>query len=891
MSEDSSKNTGFVAPSLEELVPLFPAYEIESFIAQGGMGAVYKATQKSLDRPVAIKILPIEFGNDPQFRASFEAEAKAMARLNHPNLISVYDFGDIEGMLYIVMEFVQGKALYYSSHKKAIDPKVAFEIVSTVCRGLGHAHRGGIIHRDIKPANILLDTDATPKIGDFGLAQPVDRNEEGGLVFGTPGYTAPEIFQEGNEVDERSDIFSVGALLYELISGKQPEKDTYSMSTGTDPRIDTIIIKATHPDPNLRHKNVDELADELDALLPKLSGPKFSTAAPVSTPAFSPPPPVLTSSKQKSGGLSFVFILLMLVGAAGATYYAFSGNDRGRPNTPANEPEKVQKPSKPDNDKRNVRNKPKPNQQKPPKRDRPKPAPDMPKPKPAPVVPDKPEETPLQALARLAPALKEGKRDEFPPETVKTENAAYFLVKQNMTWDEARNFAATHGAHLAILDSPEKLKWFHGNFKSPTPVWLGASDSGFEKGWAWDNGKEVAQSLWAPNSPDNKTDQSPNGEDFAAISKDDPVLEDRFRLEKLPVLLEWYLDGKTPASLDAQLARTGQALNAKRRPTFPSGTFNVGGSRFLLVEREVSWEDAQIIASNAGGHLAVPSNKTEAAFLSLQTRSQLKEEHSCWIGGRRSPETPAIWQFVTGEVFTFISWHETQPDNESEDRLVLKKLNGNIGASDESVTGFDTTHFFVEWSRPSMRNMPTTTGFDERESELLKALEEVRDKVRGRYGRNYRKYKKKRDDIIEDFVENTITEINNTERLAAPIKARLVEGVKKYIDENRLPDNLPPMTPPKIKRDLEKAQKELKELDEENGPDFEEAKEAYLKELLETANSVVKKGEETKAKMLILENTVTEGDDERFKRILRGEKVPLPEEPKEEEEDEGDDDE
>ena len=285
MAEDESNPTEFVAPTLEELEPLFPAYELEAFIAQGGMGAVYKARQKSLDRSVAIKILPREFGDDPQFRSSFEAEAKAMARLNHPNLISVYDFGDIDGMLYIVMEFVHGKALYYSAHNRAIDPAVALEMVSTISRGLAHAHQGGIIHRDIKPANILLDADAKPKIGDFGLAHPVGRGEDEGLVFGTPGYTAPEIFQNGTEVDQRSDIFSVGALLYELICGRHPEANSHSMTTGIDPRIDKILKKATNANPNLRYPNAGELADDLDNLIPMLGGPQFTT-----TPTVTPNP-------------------------------------------------------------------------------------------------------------------------------------------------------------------------------------------------------------------------------------------------------------------------------------------------------------------------------------------------------------------------------------------------------------------------------------------------------------------------------------------------------------------------------------------------------------------------------------------------------------------------
>ena len=171
--DTSTPDLSFQAPDIAELQPLFSAYEIHGFVAQGGMGAVYSARQISLDRPVAIKILPRQFGTDAQFRDSFESEAKAMARLNHPNLIGVYDFGDADGMLFIIMELVEGKSLYHSAHGKAIEQKEAARIVSGICRGLAHAHQHGILHRDIKPGNILLGSGAVPKIGDFGLARLV----------------------------------------------------------------------------------------------------------------------------------------------------------------------------------------------------------------------------------------------------------------------------------------------------------------------------------------------------------------------------------------------------------------------------------------------------------------------------------------------------------------------------------------------------------------------------------------------------------------------------------------------------------------------------------------------------------------------------------------------
>jgi len=884
MADDQSNSTEFVAPSLEDLAPLFPAYELEAFIAQGGMGAVYKARQKSLDRSVAIKILPREFGDDPQFRASFEAEAKAMARLNHPNLISVYDFGDIEGMLYIIMEFVQGKALYYSAHNKAIDPAVALDLVSTISRGLAHAHRGGIIHRDIKPANILLDTDAKPKIGDFGLAHPVDRGKDEGLVFGTPGYTAPEIFQDGIDVDQRSDIFSVGALLYELLCGRHPEPHSHGMTTGIDPRIDAIIKKATHSNPNLRYSDVDQLANDLDELIPRLGGPKFATA-----PAAAPSPalggsPVLSSSQQKSGVASFVVILLLLLGGGAAAFYLIGKEpEKPRTETPDKEPDATPEPAKEPKNKNRPKKKPSEDRQKMAAREKPA------KPKPEVPEPAKPEETPLESLTRLSEPLTEGKRDEFPVGTVKGEKAAYFLLTKNMTWDEANHFASQHGANLALLPTTGDLAWFHENFKTPGPVWIGASDSGFENKWFWNDGSDVDTKLWVENSPDDRTTDNPNGEDFGAISPETPQLEDHHRLQKFPALLEWKLDGSTPASLDAQLARTGEALNNKRTPIFPSGTYNVGGSRFLLVKKGVSWDEASLIASNAGGHLAVPSNDKEASFMALTLKSALADRGSCWIGGKRDESLPEIWKYVTGEAFTFITWLEGQPDNdeENENYLVIRKEGDALGANDEDRNGTDTNHFFIEWSVPALRNMPRASANDLDDSELLAALEELRDKIRGRHGREYRKFRRKYDDVVQDFLKDTITAINNQERLPAPIKAGLVEEVKKYLEKNELPKTLPPGAPERLKRKLTDAQEEAKTLQKEYEEDFKEAMQDYLELLIDTANDVLKNGEEAKGKIFILENTVTKDNTDRFDQIMDNKKVPLPEKPAEENGEEG----
>lgn len=323
---DSHEPAGFIAPEPADLAPLFPGYEIQNLIATGGMGAVYCAVQKSLDRTVALKILPMEFSKDAAFCKGFETEAKAMARLNHPNLIGVYDFGEVNGMLYIVMEFVPGLSIHHSAHGRTIDPAEAIRLISAICNGLAHAHENGIIHRDIKPSNVLLDLNAQPKIGDFGLARPIERKvEEGEEIFGTPHYTAPEAVNSPHSVDHRADIFSVGVMLHELLTGKLPADDPRpaSLIARCDVRFDAIIKRATQPLPAARFASADEMAKSLLAIA------KSSVSRPRG--AAGPPRPKVRRpghavARKKSSSLPGVLMLLLAIGIGGYSFNHFQKN-------------------------------------------------------------------------------------------------------------------------------------------------------------------------------------------------------------------------------------------------------------------------------------------------------------------------------------------------------------------------------------------------------------------------------------------------------------------------------------------------------------------------------------------------------------------------------------
>src|SRR6202795_2821482 len=216
------------------------SYEIVAPIGAGGMGEVYRARDKKLDRDVAIKVLPQSVAADPDTLARFEREAKAVAALSHQNILAIHDFGNQDGVAYAVMELLEGETLRGKLDAGPIPQKQAVDYAQQVAKGLSAAHEKGIVHRDLKPENLFVSKDGHLKILDFGLAKRVESvapgqetsaptgsgHTEPGTVMGTAGYMSPEQVK-GFQVDHRSDIFSFGAILYELLSGvKAFKRDT-----------------------------------------------------------------------------------------------------------------------------------------------------------------------------------------------------------------------------------------------------------------------------------------------------------------------------------------------------------------------------------------------------------------------------------------------------------------------------------------------------------------------------------------------------------------------------------------------------------------------------------------------------------------------------------------
>jgi len=267
-------------PSPEELASQFPHLEIKRLIGHGGMGAIYQARQTSLDRDVAVKIIHREISSNPAFIERFEREARALAKLSHPNIVTIFDFGrTTDGLAFLVMEYIDGINLRQAIDSMPIEPEEAIETVSKTCRALQYAHGKGVVHRDIKPENILLGEDGSVKIADFGIAKIAEPNVRSQItrtrqVLGTPQYLAPEQIESPNEVDHRVDIFSLGVVFYELLTRQLPLghfDPPSAIDSRIDPRIDAIVLRTLSRKPSQRYQDAQHILDDLAQLRPKTS--------------------------------------------------------------------------------------------------------------------------------------------------------------------------------------------------------------------------------------------------------------------------------------------------------------------------------------------------------------------------------------------------------------------------------------------------------------------------------------------------------------------------------------------------------------------------------------------------------------------------------------------
>jgi serine/threonine-protein kinase len=286
-------------------------YELEQLVGSGGMSSVYKAHDRLLDRRVALKILHEFYGGDNEHVERFRREARAVAQLSHPNIVTVIDRGESDGRQYIVFELIEGASLKQLVEERGPLPVTeALELAIGVARALAFAHERGLVHRDVKPQNVLLNGDGRPKVTDFGIARSLDIEHgmtQTGTVLGTSNYIAPEQ-ASGERVDEQSDVYSLGVVLFELLTGEVPFSGDNFVSIalrhvnepppsvldrrGDVPRrVAAAVDRALAKDPRDRFPSMDAFAAELEACLAALPSESAGEDATLITRPLPQPPP------------------------------------------------------------------------------------------------------------------------------------------------------------------------------------------------------------------------------------------------------------------------------------------------------------------------------------------------------------------------------------------------------------------------------------------------------------------------------------------------------------------------------------------------------------------------------------------------------------------------
>lgn len=282
------------ALSPTELAPYFPQLEIIECLGRGGMGVVYKARQKTLNRFVALKLLAPERVRDAQFAERFTREAQALAALSHPNIVTIHDFGQTGGFYFLLMEFVDGMNLRQLLRARKFTPEEALGIVPPLCDALQFAHDRGIVHRDIKPENLMLDKAGRVKVADFGIAKMLGTANGSGhggaaapenatqTAMGTPNYSAPEQRTDPQRVDSRADIYSLGVVFYELLTGELPGKriEPPSRKVQIDVRLDEVVLRALEKKPEFRYQQASEIKTMVETIVATKPNPGTTPAQP-----------------------------------------------------------------------------------------------------------------------------------------------------------------------------------------------------------------------------------------------------------------------------------------------------------------------------------------------------------------------------------------------------------------------------------------------------------------------------------------------------------------------------------------------------------------------------------------------------------------------------------
>lgn len=491
-------------PTPDELAALLPQYRFERMLAQGGMGAVYAAEQISLGRPVAIKVLSRESSADGPYRERFVTEARLLGRLRHPNIVDVHDFGEAGGLLYIVMELLEGRTLLARIHRQPplTQPEIV-RIAVQICDALAAAHAHGVVHRDVKPENIFLDDSLHVKLGDFGIARPRearDADDPDGYRMATPEYAAPEMFDFARPVDHRADIFSLGVVLYEMLTGGRPDPTVFVPPSHRRPqvstRFDAIVRRAMQASPDSRYPTAEAMKWDIAQVLKAATRPLQPSRGPAG-----PGRGAGTGRRRSIAGRAAV-IGAAAAGVAAAAIFglpALSGNSGGADSAAAEErtsagalfPEVAGSGSGTSGSPADGNN--------------------------SPETSSGPVAGSTSGASSSSP-VPEPEPDPQPPPFVRGDpdgdgvfewNGHYYqFVSVGMSWAEAEARARSRGGYLAVITSKEEndaVIGYVSHFmdRDHDTCWIGATDEGCEGKWEWVTGEPFEFTDWGSGAPND----------------------------------------------------------------------------------------------------------------------------------------------------------------------------------------------------------------------------------------------------------------------------------------------------------------------------------------------------------------------------------------------------
>ncbi|MGV3664441.1 MAG: protein kinase domain-containing protein [Prosthecobacter sp.] len=465
-------------PAPEHLHAMLPQYDEWVMIGCGGMGAVYRARQVSLDRPVAIKVLPPLGGDDAaEFAHRFKNEARTMARLGHPAIVAVHDFGETQdGLLYFAMEYIDGTDVFKMIHQQGrLPPEHALSITAHVCDALAYAHEHKVIHRDIKPANILINMEGAVKVADFGLASRHDPTQEGGAqegsAMGTPDFVAPEVLRLGAPVDGRADLYAVGVMLHNMLTGEIPRHagKPASQKCGCDPRFDAIIRKAMEHDVTQRYQSAREIRRDLDRILAVPVAKQQAAQQPQVRGGMQPRPVAIPQQPPPKGTpWGLIAAAVVVLGGAAAFFLKSGGSSTAAGRGDAARPVPSASSSASSGSKTGD-------------------TAAEPTPAPAPVViQNAPQSFKGSPLSQL-PVLSHG-------------GHYYQVVDAQTNFNEAQRHAASLGAHLLTISSQEEMDWLDQALPPllrKVPQWMATIGARRENGaWTWVTGEPWKFTRW-----------------------------------------------------------------------------------------------------------------------------------------------------------------------------------------------------------------------------------------------------------------------------------------------------------------------------------------------------------------------------------------------------------